>query len=177
MYGKPVQVELRRGSGRPRKTWPYVGALAVVLLVSSTLLLAKLISVSLEKLVDDSDLIAYGHTVGGTVSSAPGGPRTVSFEVASFLKEMGLSGRKRVRLCNDPEDVESYNLSKVEGAYVVFAKSSGTCFRPVLGLRSVVQTDGHFALTGNIAGQPERQEISSFLAKVKSLVLMSSRRS
>ena len=159
----------------PRKIRLYLALFTVVLLVNSTMSLAKLVNIRLEKLVNDSDLIVYGRTIRESAGGVSGGLRTGSFEVTSVLKGASLEGRKRVQICNDPGDIESYDLGKVVGFYVVFTKSSGDCFRPVLGLRSVVQTEGHFALTGNIADEPQQQDINSFLTKIKSLASLSSR--
>jgi hypothetical protein len=159
----------------PRKIRLYLALFTVVLLVNSTMPLAKLVNIRLEKLVNDSDLIVYGRTIREATGSVAGGLRTVSFEVTSVLKGASLEGRKRVQICNDPGDIESYDLGEVVGSYVIFTKLSADCFRPVLGLRSVVQIDGHFALTGNIENEPQRQDINSFLTKVKSLVSLGSR--
>jgi hypothetical protein len=161
----------------PRKIGLCCAIFTVVLLVNSTMLLAKLVSIRLEKLVNDSDVIVYGRTMreGEATARVPGGLRMVSFEVTLVLKGESLKGKKRVQICNDPGDIESYDLGKVVGSYVVFTKSSGGCFRPVLGLRSVVQTEGHFALTGNIADEPQQQDINSFLTKVKALASLGSR--
>jgi hypothetical protein len=147
-----------------------VALLAAALLASSPTLFAKLVNITLEKLVSDSDFIAYGKSVHASASAESGGTLVVSFETTSILKGTALDGKRWVRLCNVPRDVESYDLQKVAGPYIVFAKSAGDCFRPVLGLRSVIQTDGDFALTGNITGEPERQALASFLNKVKSLI-------
>ena len=155
------------------KYTPLAIGMAAMLLAGA--IFARLPDVTLAELVMNSDFIAYG--ANGNVPSKSGkdgvsaGTPTVLFAPTLILKGVHETSRNEsIVLCNEPNDVESYDLSSLPLSYFVFATKSGNCFRPILGVRSVVKVANGIAYTVAIADQPERQDYSAFVATVRKLV-------
>ena len=140
-------------------------SISFVLIAWSGAALAKLTNISLAELVEGSTVIAYGRSVTDGKSSP-----LVVFQTETLLKGPREAAQKTLRICNDPADVESYDLSKVSEPYVVFATGGKDCYTPIHGLRSVVQVREGIALTGNISDQPQEQPVTAFIKKVSQLV-------
>lgn len=123
---------------------------------------AKLTNISLDELVSGATLIAHGRVVGALKSNS----HYIQFQPLSILKGGAIGEGEDLQLCNDPTDVETYDLSSADGNYIIFAIAAQGCYAPLHGVRSVVRIQDGAALTGNIEGQPETQLLSVFLRKI-----------
>lgn len=121
---------------------------------------ARLLDIKLADLVKKSELIAYGETTT-TVST----PSRVSFRPREILKGKPPSGE--IVLCNEPHNVESYDLRTMKVPYVVFAANEGDCYRPVHGASSIIEVDDGIARTVSIIDQPDGQPLQTFLEKIQ----------
>jgi hypothetical protein len=121
----------------------------------------KLLHIKLAELVDKSQFIAVGRTIRSAAA-----PSKVLFQPKEILRGKMLEGGDIV-LCNQPDDVESYDLRELEGLYVVFASFEVRCYRPVHGVSSVIRMTDGVAWTVGIYDQPESQPVQEFLGKVK----------
>lgn len=144
--------------------------LTFTFLVGCGAALARVIDITLKELVQRSSYIAYGRSVISVANGFHEDSKKVRFQPISVLKGKRLADDQKVTICNDPHDVESYDLRVIDQPYVVFARTTDECHLPIQRLRSVVKVDGDTALTRNIADQPETQSLSVFLKKVESLV-------
>jgi hypothetical protein len=153
-----------------------VGLFSLAILLVSGSSLAKLVYITLEELVQTSVLIAYGKSAVDADGSSARGYTVVLFEPSVVLKGVASAKDARIPICNDPDDVETYDLRSVRGPYIVFAMLSESCYAPVRGIRSVVLVNDAMALTGNIEGQPRSQAVTVFLEKVRALISSQSSR-
>lgn len=126
---------------------------------------AKLLNIALVDLVKRSDLIAYGETTTATSK-----PTRVSFRPKQILKGDASLSDGDIVLCNEPGEVESYDLRKMQTAYVVFAAKGWRCYKPVHGTSSIVQVADGAARTFAIADQPTGQPFEEFVRKIQSYV-------
>jgi hypothetical protein len=112
--------------------------------------------------VSGATLIAHGRVA----RASKGNSYYIQFEPLSILKGGAISEGKGLQICNDPNDVEAYDLSSADGTYIIFAIAAHGCYAPLHGVRSVIRIQDGAALTGNIEGQPETQLLSVFLRKI-----------
>jgi hypothetical protein len=123
---------------------------------------AKLTNINLDELVSAATLIAHGRVVG----TSKGNSHYIQFEPLSILKGGAIGEGEDLQICNDPNDVEAYDLSSADGNYIIFAIAARGCYAPLQGVRSVIRIKDSAALTGNIEGQPETQSLSAFLRRI-----------
>jgi hypothetical protein len=121
---------------------------------------ARLVDVMLEDLVAKSTYIASGSS-----ESAGSTSTLVRFRPAVVVKDEVHD--RQIRLCNAPDDQESFDLTRLQGRYFVFAVNDGPCLRPVLGIRSVFPIEGAGVRTIAIKDQPGYQSETDFLGKVR----------
>ena len=132
---------------------------------------AKLASVELMQLVEESTFIAYGKTQKVDRETLGKRGYVVRFKPEVILKNTQNEHWELVPLCNDLDDVESYDLRTYKEPYIIFAsKQHAPCLFPVWGMYSVIATEGGQALTSSIYGQPKKQALSTFMDKIRTLV-------
>lgn len=124
---------------------------------------AKLLNIRLVELIEKSDFIAYGETMDGMST-----PAKVLFRPEKTLKGKALPAGEEISLCNQPEEVESYDLRKMRTHYVVFASKKWRCYKPVHGASSIVEVADGIAHTFAIADQPAGQPFDEFIKKIQS---------
>lgn len=132
---------------------------------------AKLAYVELAELVEKAAYIAYGNTVkeyGKSEEETSG--YIVLFKPNIVLKNTQDEKKDFVPLCNDVNDIESYDLRLGDDPYFVFATREGRCLMPVWGINSVISVNEDIVYASNIEDQPEKQEVNDFMNKIKALV-------
>ncbi len=138
---------------------------------------AKLEEFTLAELVNESTFIAYGITVKEYgKSDNPVSGYLVKFKPIIVLKNSQDEKVDSISLCNDLNDIESYDLRLFEDPYIVLAKRIGRCFMPVNGHYSTIGAENNLAITFGISDQPEKQELNNFMDKIKALVELENKR-
>jgi hypothetical protein len=129
--------------------------------------LASLKIITLNELVQKSDVIARGELTAATSSQHAA---VASLKITSVLKGKDLKANSTLPLCNQKVDSEHPDLATVSGDYVIFLARKGECFYPVWGYDALVVVRNGRASTAGIEDQPSDQPIEQFLGKVRSSV-------
>jgi hypothetical protein len=152
-----------------------LAAVTLCLLLHSGWVLAELIPMTLKGLVQEATVIAYGSSVPRS-AVPPKASSTVRFQPVSVLKGKSLVKDEPIEVCNDPSDIESYDLRQFVEPYIIFATKARGCWMPVRGMISVVPIKADGAATWRIQGEPAAQPFTAFLMKITSLVRASADR-
>ena len=136
-----------------------------------TLALSRMTDVTLLELINQSDVIVFGHISSTATSDSRVASGPVRFEVLSMLKGAHTFGPGKIALlCNPHNNSELPDLSKLNGNTVVFLSTGKDCFALSHGYVSVVQVAGGRASTYAIKDQPQSQSWKSFLHQVRAIV-------
>jgi hypothetical protein len=127
---------------------------------------AKIARVTLDQLVDESDIVVYGKTttLNDVQHKNDGGVAWLRPITVLFGKIP--DGSRGLPICN-AVDTESLDLKANPGNYVLFVKRSGQCYSPVAGLKAVVPVVGALALTGRIDAEPERMKLKALFERIR----------
>lgn len=123
---------------------------------------ARLLDIKLADLVEKSDFIAFGESTSTTST-----PSRVSFRPKQVLKGKAAVNGGEIILCNEPDNIESYDLRTMKGAYVVFAAPKNDCYQPVHGASSIIEVEDGIARTVSIIDQPSSQPLHTFFEKIQ----------
>jgi hypothetical protein len=127
----------------------------------------RMITASLSQLVRDSPIVAFGHFRQIADHPSASSDATVGFDIVEVLKG---TSRTTLSLCNYHPDSEWPDLSRLNGDYVLFAESDGTCERLTLGYRSLIPVVDRVANTSAIDDEPARQPVKKLLMRLRTLV-------
>lgn len=134
---------------------------------------AQMVKTTLPELVNQSGIIFIGHVHEGEARSPVSANDVVQFDATELLK--GAAGVQGViSMCNYHPNSEWPDLSRLKGDHVIFASPSGSCLKLTVGYRSVATVTDDVVNTSGITGQPLRQHLSAFSARIRSLVLLGS---
>jgi hypothetical protein len=127
---------------------------------------SKATVVTLLELIEESQLIIYGHL---DIANSPPvfSPTRLRFTAVQLLKGRTSAREDIVLLCNRRPNAEWPDLSKLAGDAVLFLVQSGDCYNLSHNYRSVVKVHGDRATTGAIKDQPDEQTVDEFLQKLR----------
>jgi hypothetical protein len=159
VWNKPVMTQI------DILEWPVL----LCSLLASMLAYAKATIVTLPELIDESQVVVYGHMDVAQKSSSIPSTARLQFKAVQVLKGGPSVRDEVVPLCNRRPNTEWPDLSKLTGDAVLFLLQSGDCFNLSHNYRSVVRVHGDRATTGEIKDQPEEQALDRFLERVRQL--------
>jgi hypothetical protein len=134
---------------------------------------AQMVKTTLPELVNQSGVIFIGHVHEADARSPVSTNDAVQFDSTELFKGAA-TVQGVISMCNYHPDSEWPNLSRLKGDHVIFASPNGSCLKLTVGYRSVATVTDGVVNTSGITGQPLRQRLSAFSARIRSLVLLES---
>jgi hypothetical protein len=131
---------------------------------------AQMVRTTLPELVSQSQVIFLGHVheCDGQVSVSA--KAVIQFDATEVFKGAG-DVQSVISMCNSHPDSEWPDLSRLKGDYVIFASPSGACLKLTVGYRSVAAVSDDVVNTSGITGEPPRQRLAAFSARIRAFVL------
>jgi hypothetical protein len=131
---------------------------------------AKIARITLEELVNRSDLVLHGENAQRRDPPSDNDAPVIWFKVTALSKSPPPPVSGDVPICDQAAFSDTIDLRKYPGEYVVFARWNGKCFAPVAGYKSLIPVSQGVARTGDIDGQPPTEPLNIFLNKIRKLI-------
>ena len=131
---------------------------------------AKIAARTLAELVNGSDLILYGETTPHVLPPLESDYGIVWFKPLFVIKGSPSSGQADIPVCEQSQYVDTIDLHKYPGAYVVFANHTRRCYAPSAGYISLIPINEGIARTAAIDGEPETEPVRQFVKKIRKLM-------